>query len=423
MVPDNNGNGQFVQQSLIESNSEWHFEQLIAFFQSTHEKWREVRVIVVDKDLKEVNVLMRMFPDARVVLCHFHVLKYLAEHITKKTEKFGAYSEEDLTNINHEVYAMVYAQDEAAYEKAFAGFREKTCANNSTAFFKYIVKNWAPVTDMWVDYKRQDIPHFKNKTTNCLESNFGVLKLDSEPHDTMRESMECIDRMQRRVEDHYAAEAKHVGTRVDRSLDLDLNYVLNLYTPWVVDTIKSDYQFVRDGADCYNVQQDTERTVVVVSTKGKEYVVDKEAWLCNCALSTTCKLPCRHVFWYRKHEGIAPTIPVFSINERWKSIAVEDTVVKTDAPFQYKCDMTFKPEYTKEKILAPMAKYNMAMRIASRICSEMGDLPQAKFCERMEELKALHHSIRMDFPAAAAAAARDAARDALQSQLRPYLRP
>lgn len=35
-----------------------------------------VAVIMIDKDFAELSVLQEEFPSARILLCHFHVVKY-----------------------------------------------------------------------------------------------------------------------------------------------------------------------------------------------------------------------------------------------------------------------------------------------------------------------------------------------------------
>ncbi|OWY90355.1 hypothetical protein PHMEG_00041550, partial [Phytophthora megakarya] len=42
-----------------------------------------VAVIMIDKDFTELSVLKEEFPNARILLCHFHVVKYLQEEEIK----------------------------------------------------------------------------------------------------------------------------------------------------------------------------------------------------------------------------------------------------------------------------------------------------------------------------------------------------
>lgn len=170
--------------------------------------------------LKQVNVLKRNFPNARIILCHFHVKGYFDKHM----KEYGQFSLEEYRNLNHAVHEMVYADSEQKYNEAVEDFKENAGGDDSR-LWEYFEKNWAPVTDMWVEYLRQSIPHFKNRTTNMIESNFGVLKIDSNPSDSMRDTLECIDRMQKRCEEKYSKAVSAIGTHTDATFDLELNMV------------------------------------------------------------------------------------------------------------------------------------------------------------------------------------------------------
>ncbi|ETL89694.1 hypothetical protein L917_11407 [Phytophthora nicotianae] len=74
------GEGAVVQQSLIEASGDWHMERAIDHFKRSHPTRISIlRVLVVDKDLNEIRVLEANFPDARILICHFHVIEYLKE--------------------------------------------------------------------------------------------------------------------------------------------------------------------------------------------------------------------------------------------------------------------------------------------------------------------------------------------------------
>lgn len=163
------GEGAVVQQSLIEANGDWHMERAIAHFKRSHPtRIKLLRVIVVDKDLNEIWVLEEHFPESRVIICHFHVIKYLKEKRSKP--EFGKISSEDASQIDAAIHKMVYAQSEDQYTEAhnsLCGICDRT---GMTGFFEYFQKNWDSCQDRWVSYLRSKLPHFKNHTNNRLES-------------------------------------------------------------------------------------------------------------------------------------------------------------------------------------------------------------------------------------------------------------
>ncbi|KAE9325274.1 hypothetical protein PR003_g16521 [Phytophthora rubi] len=54
---DQYGNGQPVQYSLVETNGDWHLSKCLDHFKRANELWRFVRIVIVDKDLREVDVI------------------------------------------------------------------------------------------------------------------------------------------------------------------------------------------------------------------------------------------------------------------------------------------------------------------------------------------------------------------------------
>jgi hypothetical protein len=112
---DEAGNGKPVQQSLLEANGDWHMQRAVLHFKRANpDRWKLLRVIMVDKDLNEIRVLQSHFPEARVLICHFHVVKYLSL-ICRKPE-FGKFSADDLESVDALVHGMVYATSDEDYE-------------------------------------------------------------------------------------------------------------------------------------------------------------------------------------------------------------------------------------------------------------------------------------------------------------------
>ncbi|ETM01484.1 hypothetical protein L917_01943, partial [Phytophthora nicotianae] len=51
-------------------------ENIAKFFKREDSSWRSIQQIIIDKDFVEWRVLDKAFPDAKVLLCQFHVLTY-----------------------------------------------------------------------------------------------------------------------------------------------------------------------------------------------------------------------------------------------------------------------------------------------------------------------------------------------------------
>ena len=75
MVDDGFGNGRNVFYSIAEENS-MHLLHIIQTFKSFNPLWSNIHVIVIDKDFTELPALEQEFPQASVLFCQFHVIKY-----------------------------------------------------------------------------------------------------------------------------------------------------------------------------------------------------------------------------------------------------------------------------------------------------------------------------------------------------------
>ncbi|KAG2988224.1 hypothetical protein PC118_g6857 [Phytophthora cactorum] len=76
--------------------------------------WSRIECILVDKDLTEISVLKMAFLGTLVLLCQFHVLKYLREEIASSDYGFNVWQKQQLHGI---VKLIVYAKTEREFER------------------------------------------------------------------------------------------------------------------------------------------------------------------------------------------------------------------------------------------------------------------------------------------------------------------
>ncbi|KAE8955907.1 hypothetical protein PR003_g32984 [Phytophthora rubi] len=83
MIYDVFGHGQYVKHALMKDESSGCLADAVTSFKSASPTWEKVRAIIVDKYFGEIALLQTQFPGARILLCVFHVVKYLRGEITK----------------------------------------------------------------------------------------------------------------------------------------------------------------------------------------------------------------------------------------------------------------------------------------------------------------------------------------------------
>ena len=109
MAHDVFGKGQYVQHALIQNERAETLSTAIETFKIHNENWHKVQCIIIDKDFTEMSVLSAALPSARILLCQFHVIKWLREEITSDEYGFTAWKKERLKGL---VELLVYAKTE-----------------------------------------------------------------------------------------------------------------------------------------------------------------------------------------------------------------------------------------------------------------------------------------------------------------------
>ncbi|GMF37635.1 unnamed protein product [Phytophthora fragariaefolia] len=108
------GKGQFVQHALLQ-NEQWHtLLTSLEEFKANNPAWRKLRCVLIDKGFAEMSVLKKAFPGVVILLCQFHVLKYLREEIAGADYGFSAWQKEQLRGV---MSLLVYAKINMEYER------------------------------------------------------------------------------------------------------------------------------------------------------------------------------------------------------------------------------------------------------------------------------------------------------------------
>ncbi|RLN06541.1 hypothetical protein BBJ28_00021182 [Nothophytophthora sp. Chile5] len=362
----------------------------IEHFQTVN-NWEQTKVIVVDKDLNEVQVLKRMFPDSRVLLCHFHVIKWLAKAV-RDDKKYGTYPSEVLKQLDHCVSNMVYAKVEEDLQDYADEFKTLACRGDREALWSYFQDNWMDCKEMWVTAFRMHLPHFRNNTNNRLESFFGKLKADIDSSYSMKDCLKAILKFQRRKEDEYKTKTLMPGSVRNNNYGEERNQVLGMTTEWVAGIFYEEYQFATDPDSVEGYTYHETDNIVTARRDDRVHQVDKTTWMCDCEFSVTMKLPCRHVLLYRKHTGGYLTVPYSSIPPRWYRMAALDEVLPDiTVPIRV---ISTSDEAKRKKQMTEKDKYKQAQNVFARITTELTDLTKDKFLAAIDNLEGWWSNLR-----------------------------
>jgi hypothetical protein len=315
MVMDEFGNGQVVQHSLLETNSDWHMLKAIDHFVRVNDNTKLLRVVMVDKDLNEIKCFRNEFPEARVLICLFHVVKWLA-HASKQPE-YGKISAENHKKVDHLVHNMIYAKSAEDYDLNRLSSMRLCNRVGFQSFFNYMEKNWESCQDMWVFYRRQKLPHFKNHTNNRLESFFGKVKAVLKSSFTMADCIKEIIASSHRAQREYEMICRAPGLWSNRNYDEEMSLVLRYTNHFVAEQVLPQYVAAKSKYTEYGYEQNPFESSVHVSGARCTHKVLLIDWRCDCAFAKTMKLPCRHAIAYRMHaKKPGAVIPMCRVDTR-----------------------------------------------------------------------------------------------------------
>ena len=98
-------------------------------------------MIVIDKDFTELQALQQEFPQATVLFCQFHVIKYFFKQIVDLDVP-----KENRDQARETIGRIVSADSEESY----TALKQDLYDSTNTAFKKYFIKNWDACREKWV---------------------------------------------------------------------------------------------------------------------------------------------------------------------------------------------------------------------------------------------------------------------------------
>ncbi|GMF51106.1 unnamed protein product [Phytophthora fragariaefolia] len=253
MAHDIFGKGQYVQHAIMQNERSETLFSAIEEFKKNNSSWSKLQCVIIDKDFTEIGVLKSTFPNVRVLLCQFHVVKYLREEIACADYAFTSWQKSQLRTV---MSLLVYARSERKFEKhcrymthltsvgsgsfvgtgrhadsesgtesggvgveGESGIESGTVGSESCSrlgvpshpFECYFTKNWDSCRDMWCSYARQNAVTLGNNTNNRLESSWKQMKEVVNSSMGLDECLALIMFYQTRAEQQFYDQATKVS--------------------------------------------------------------------------------------------------------------------------------------------------------------------------------------------------------------------
>ncbi|POM72994.1 LOW QUALITY PROTEIN: Hypothetical protein PHPALM_10208 [Phytophthora palmivora] len=272
-------------------------------------EWRKVQVVMSDKAVHEKDVLHEMLPQARQLLCQWHVITWLK----KQTARLAKPVKKEVKTV---MPLLVYAESPQEYEDAKGAMLQKLGGDASHKLYKTFMENWDNSQDEWVSYRRGNVPHLTNNTNNRIESKWGKLK------DIINESfsndplLSTLITLQVYSEEQYLKEYHRVGSRPARICeDPELSRLGLQLSTFAFDLVSKQHVLATGETADYYVELGEDGIALARSSRiGSIHVVNTQTCACDCIFMKTCLLPCRHVMRVRSvvnYESITPPLRCF----------------------------------------------------------------------------------------------------------------
>ena len=144
---------------------------------------------MIDKDFTEIQTIKKVFFNSSILLCQFHVMKYIKTLVSTSRAASGSGEKVNMEKkgiLMTSFRAILYAKTELEAKNCCEKFLTESEAidvrvgNGDQAYYtnlgEYFIKNWDSCSDLWMLWRRANIPDLEDDTNNRLERMWSSLK-------------------------------------------------------------------------------------------------------------------------------------------------------------------------------------------------------------------------------------------------------
>lgn len=366
-------------------------------------------VFILDKDFNEIAVLRKIFPNSRILLCKFHVIKYVKNLVATATVTV-----EKKNEIMNSFKAALYSRSQSDYELKKKEFLESSKDVQVRVQKKYVlledqfINNWDNCKEMWVMHYRSTLPTLGDSTNNRIERSFGVLK---ESIKNRFPSLPVIEKSivhlvtfcEQRVTDviiHKNMKSLKIFDAdpqiraLNEKASLSLNDRGCIVFDQSLKALKNRREFMMVEVNGVREQfkENQEKLYVTSATE------------CDCTFHCTNQSPCRHILLKREHVKL-PIFELTLFHKRYHKknfVSLEEDSLQDEIVDQ-EIDLSLEDfveenitdkRVVKEKTLSSREKYNMVLPVALQIASLVSNHGTAQFESYLSTLKTMENMVR-----------------------------
>jgi hypothetical protein len=319
VVTTANGKGVSVCDFLCISQTKEMMRHVFTHFTAENQgAVTKVKSIVIDKDYNEWAILEEVFQYSTIVLCQFHVLKWLKRAITE--QKYGI-ALSLRPNIMSCIHNMVYANTNDDLDHHKQVLDGLLWTQEHLLFRQYMQDRWYSCERMWSNALRGSVFTAGNTTSNRIESYWNQFKSSLGKKQRIDMCVEAVflhaTAVLRREHVHFVEHMTSV--HVHLGANPFIQPLLSDLSPYagslVVDQFKkmmrrlSGYHTVTNTGSVY--------TVRTIATQVTSVVVDVTNWTCSCHFYLGHRLPCRHMLYVVQAQMKLERCDPGMISTRW----------------------------------------------------------------------------------------------------------
>ena len=368
---DGNNNTRIAGIFFTISVSAASLSPILQAFKEGNSAWINTSVVITDLDVTERKVFADLFPQAKLQLCLWHVLRTFNTEIT--VEEMGL-NAEDLE------YALTLLMEMAHSQcaKDFNDFYEQFSAIDSQPLQNYFCQNWYDIKEQWACAYKSQQHNMGELTTNRLETLNQRIKDVTGSFNSLTEFFsDFLDVLKtlRETMDHDFIASVNNESLVDSGSTFDVIAYKSILTPYAFQIVEQE------------IFNSTVNTIPSI------YITTPE--LCNCPFQQSNSLPCRHIFKLRKEIGL----PLYSsklIPKRWTKQYHFDAHRCNLAECGRKTTHTMLMERQTSNTPAPTERYNKIMDIARRLAGMASSMSTEKYRILESNLKQIQQMTQND---------------------------
>ncbi|XP_029440252.1 uncharacterized protein ZSWIM9 [Rhinatrema bivittatum] len=249
---------------------------LASLLQSVPDMKFKVRCVTLGVEIRELEVVKELLPQARVQICRTQVL----ETLFSKIQELGAPEDEKVWPLLCEIAESSSA---AAYSQAVRRM-DATLPKN---FMKYFREQWHPHCEMWVEFWAFE-PVRDIDASELINQHKQKLLAGLNPCSTVAQSILDLVVIQTPNEEVKSLNEDEVATRY-----------YSICNPEPARLIEEELSFARYRA--YDIRESVEG--FALNDGVSNFRMDRSLTSCSCSIYTSSLLPCRHLFATRLRNG------------------------------------------------------------------------------------------------------------------------